>query len=96
MAGAARRITKGYCRAYGAGYPNGLRGEQIPLGARIIFVADAYDAITSDRVYSPRRSPETGLTELRRCAGSQFDPTIVAAFAEDVEFVGAPSIAVAS
>ncbi|TMK73503.1 MAG: diguanylate cyclase [Actinobacteria bacterium] len=80
----------------GAGYPNGLRGEQIPLGARIIFVADAYDAITSDRVYSPRRSPETGLTELRRCAGSQFDPTIVAAFAEDVELVGAPSIAVAS
>jgi diguanylate cyclase (GGDEF)-like protein/putative nucleotidyltransferase with HDIG domain len=80
----------------GAGYPNGLRGEQIPLGARIIFVADAYDAITSDRVYSPRRSPETGLAELRRCAGSQFDPTIVTAFAEEVELVGAPSIAVAS
>jgi diguanylate cyclase (GGDEF)-like protein/putative nucleotidyltransferase with HDIG domain len=80
----------------GAGYPNGLCGEQIPLGARIIFVADAYDAITSDRVYSPRRSPEVGLTELRRCAGSQFDPTIVAAFTEEVELEGAPAVAVAS
>jgi diguanylate cyclase (GGDEF)-like protein/putative nucleotidyltransferase with HDIG domain len=80
----------------GAGYPNGLRGEQIPLGARIIFVADAYDAMTSDRKYSPRQTRQAGLTELRRCAGSQFDPTIVAAFAEEVELAASPAVAVAS
>ena len=68
----------------GAGYPDGLRGEQIPLGARIIFVTDAYDAMTSDRVYRAARSPEAALAELRRCAGTQFDPGIVAAFTEEV------------
>src|SRR5205823_13254661 len=80
----------------GAGDPNGLRGEEIPLGARIVFVADAYDAITSDRVYSPRRSSQAALVELERCAGTQFDPTIVAAFAEEVEVAGAATVAVAS
>ena len=69
----------------GAGYPDGQRGEQILLGARIIFVADAYDAMTSDRVYRPRRSSEAALTELERCSGTQFDPRIVAAFAEELE-----------
>jgi diguanylate cyclase (GGDEF)-like protein/putative nucleotidyltransferase with HDIG domain len=80
----------------GAGYPNGLRGEDIPFGARIIFVADAYDAITSHRVYSPARSSGVALAELERCAGTQFDPAIVAAFAEELEAVGAAPIAVAS
>ena len=80
----------------GAGYPDGMRGEEIPLGARIIFVADAYDAITSDRVYSPKRSSGAALAELERCAGTQFDPTIVAAFAEELEIAGAASVAVAS
>jgi len=79
----------------GAGYPNGLRGEAIPLCARIIFVADAYDAITSDRVYSPKRSSEAAFAELERCAGTQFDPTLVAAFAEAVEVAGAAVVAVA-
>jgi diguanylate cyclase (GGDEF)-like protein len=69
----------------GAGYPDGLRGEQIPLSARIIFVADAYDAMTSDRLYRPKRSSEAALAELERCAGTQFDPGIVAAFAEEME-----------
>jgi diguanylate cyclase (GGDEF)-like protein/putative nucleotidyltransferase with HDIG domain len=68
----------------GAGYPDGLRGEEIPLGARIIFVADAYDAMTSDRVYRARRSHEEALAELRRCAGTQFDPMIVDAFAAEL------------
>ena len=80
----------------GAGYPNGLRGEDIPLAARIIFVADAYDAITSDRVYSPRRSSSVALVELERCAGTQFDPAIVSAFAEEMELVDTASVAVAS
>jgi diguanylate cyclase (GGDEF)-like protein len=68
----------------GAGYPDGLAGEEIPLGARIIFVADAYDAMTSDRIYRPKRSREAALAELRRCAGTQFDPGIVAAFTEEL------------
>ena len=68
----------------GAGYPDGLCGEEIPLGARIIFVTDAYDAMTSDRIYRPRRSSEAALAELRRCAGTQFDPGIVAAFNEEL------------
>src|SRR5207302_10254717 len=69
----------------GAGYPDGLRGDAIPLGARIIFVADAYDAMTSDRVYRAKRSAEAALAELERCSGTQFDPEIVAAFVEDPE-----------
>jgi diguanylate cyclase (GGDEF)-like protein len=68
----------------GTGYPDGLRGEQIPLGARIIFVTDAYDAMTSDRIYRPKRSPQAALSELERCASTQFDPGIVAAFAEEL------------
>ena len=68
----------------GAGYPDGLRGEEIPLGARIIFVTDAYDAMTSDRIYRPRRSSDAALAELRRCAGTQFDPGIVAAFTDEL------------
>src|SRR5438874_2953563 len=69
----------------GAGYPDGLRGDAIPLGARIIFVADAYDAMTSDRVYRAKRSPEEAIAELERCSGTQFDPEIVTAFVEDPE-----------
>jgi diguanylate cyclase (GGDEF)-like protein/putative nucleotidyltransferase with HDIG domain len=81
----------------GAGYPDGLRGDAIPLGARIVFVADAYHAMTTDRVYRRRLSQEVALNELRRCAGSQFDPAIVAAFAEDPEIAAVPAaIAVAS
>ncbi len=69
----------------GAGYPDGLSGEQIPLGSRIIFVTDAYDAMTSDRTYRPRRSSRAALAELERCAGTQFDPGIVAAFRQEIE-----------
>jgi len=72
----------------GSGYPDGLPGDQIPLGARIIFVADAYDAMTSERVYRGRVAPEQAIAELRRCAGSQFDPGIVNALADELdEFV---------
>ncbi|HSP72531.1 MAG TPA: diguanylate cyclase [Gaiellaceae bacterium] len=64
----------------GTGYPDQLAGEEIPLGARIIFVADAYDAMTSDRVYRRSLTREDALAELERCAGSQFDPAIVGIF----------------
>ncbi len=66
----------------GAGYPDRLRGEDIPLGARIIGVCDAFDAMISDRPYRKTRSVETALEELQRCSGSQFDPTVVAAIRE--------------
>jgi diguanylate cyclase (GGDEF)-like protein len=64
----------------GDGYPDGLAGEAIPLGARIVFVCDAFVAMTSDRPYSPARSPEEAIEELRRTAGTQFDPRVVEAF----------------
>ncbi|HSC91044.1 MAG TPA: diguanylate cyclase [Gaiellaceae bacterium] len=70
----------------GTGYPEGVSGEAIPLGARIIFVADAYDAMTSDRVYRARLSDEEAVAELRRCAGTQFDPAVVAAFADELGY----------
>jgi diguanylate cyclase (GGDEF)-like protein/putative nucleotidyltransferase with HDIG domain len=75
----------------GAGYPEGLRGDASPLGARIIFVVDAYDAMTSDRVYRARLSHEEALAELRRCSGTQFDPLIVDAFEAELEEVDEPA-----
>ena len=68
----------------GTGYPERLRGDEIPLGARIIFVADAYDAMTSDRAYRGRMTPREAIEELERCSGTQFDPDIVAAFAREL------------
>jgi diguanylate cyclase (GGDEF)-like protein/putative nucleotidyltransferase with HDIG domain len=69
----------------GTGYPDRLPGPEIPLGSRIIFVVDAYDAMTSDRVYRGRRSQEDAVAELERCAGTQFDPEVVAALAEELQ-----------
>jgi diguanylate cyclase (GGDEF)-like protein len=78
----------------GGGYPNRLAGDQIPLGARIIFVADAYDAMTSDRAYRQAISPREALTELERCAGSQFDPVVVKALADELLPAGDEAVAV--
>ncbi len=64
----------------GAGYPRGLKGEQIPLGARIFAVVDTFDAMTSDRPYRKALSIATSREEIERCSGTQFDPRVVAAF----------------
>jgi putative nucleotidyltransferase with HDIG domain len=64
----------------GGGYPSGLRGNEIPIGARIFAVADALDAITSDRPYRKARSFEAARKEIQRCSGTQFDPEVVEAF----------------
>ncbi len=64
----------------GSGYPEALSGEKIPLGARIITIADSYDTITSDRSYKKGRTAEQALSELERCANSQFDAHLVEAF----------------
>jgi len=68
----------------GSGYPDAIGGGEIPVGARIIFVADAYDAMTSDRVYRGRLSDDDAIAELARCSGTQFDPEVVAALADEL------------
>ena len=80
----------------GSGYPDSLAGENIPLGARIIAVADAYDTITSDRTYKKGRSSPEALTELERCANAQFDGAIVEAFVRTMRQLPNPIIEVAS
>ena len=64
----------------GLGYPDGMRGEDIPLFARIILIADTFDAMTSTRPYRLALDKEVALAELRNCAGTQFDPVLVDAF----------------
>jgi HD-GYP domain-containing protein (c-di-GMP phosphodiesterase class II) len=64
----------------GSGYPKGLTGEQIPMGARIIAIADAYDTITSERSYKKARTPDEAFQELDRCGQAQFDPELVQIF----------------
>ncbi len=64
----------------GKGYPRGLAGEAVPLGARIFAIADTYDAITSDRPYRKKQAPEAARAEMQRCSGTQFDPACVEPF----------------
>jgi diguanylate cyclase (GGDEF)-like protein/putative nucleotidyltransferase with HDIG domain len=80
----------------GSGYPDALAGEAIPLGARIIAVADAYDTITSDRTYKKGRSSLEALAELERCANAQFDGSIVEVFVRTMRQLPNPIIEVAS
>jgi response regulator RpfG family c-di-GMP phosphodiesterase len=68
----------------GSGYPDKLRGEAIPVGARLISVADTYDAMTSDRAYRRALPHDVALAELRRCAGTQFDATLVGVFIVEI------------
>jgi two-component system, cell cycle response regulator len=76
----ARLVRSSHERYDGNGYPDGLRAEEIPLGARVIFVCDAFDAMVSDRSYSSAIPIAEAIAELRACAGTQFDPAVVEAF----------------
>jgi len=80
LEGAARVVAQHHEKWDGSGYPLGLRGEQIDFNARIFAVADAFDAITSDRVYRRGRSYEEAISELDAFSGRQFDPEVVEAF----------------
>ncbi len=76
----------------GTGYPDRLEGEQIPHGARVIAIADAYDTITSARTYKKARTPEDAFAELERCAANQFDPELVRIFVETMRRAPRPTV----
>jgi len=76
----ARLVRSSHENYDGTGYPDALKGREIPLGSRIIAVCDAYDAMTTDRPYRQAMDEPSALGELRRCAGSQFDPDVVERF----------------
>jgi two-component system cell cycle response regulator len=80
LAAVAALVRGSHERWDGAGYPDGLAGAEIPIGARIVAVADAYAAITADRPYRAARTAAEALDELRRGAGAQFDPEVVDAW----------------
>tara|TARA_R100000027_G_scaffold38198_2_gene28187 strand:- start:17425 stop:18060 length:636 start_codon:yes stop_codon:yes gene_type:complete len=69
----------------GGGYPNGIKGEEISLAARIVSIADVYDCITLGRPYRPSQSHEIAAAELRKCAGDQFDPDLIEPFLTAVQ-----------
>lgn len=75
-------ILKHHERWDGKGYPLGLAGEKVPVECRILAIVDAYDAMTNDRPYRKAMAPEEAMAELRKCAGSQFDPRLVELFFE--------------
>ena len=76
----AKLVRSSHERWDGAGYPDGLAGEAIPLGAQVVSVCDAFDAMVSERPYRPARTTDEAFAEMDRCAGSQFDPRVVEAF----------------
>jgi diguanylate cyclase (GGDEF)-like protein len=80
-----RLVRSSHERWDGGGYPDGLAGTDIPLGSRIIFMADSFDAMTAERPYSSAMSTADAVAELRRCAGTQFDPGLVDLFVSVLE-----------
>jgi two-component system, cell cycle response regulator len=86
----ARLVRSSHERFDGRGYPDGLAGEAIPLGARIVAVCDAYEAMTSERPYRPTLTRDAAVAELRREAGRQFDPAVVEAFVAELAGAAAP------
>jgi two-component system cell cycle response regulator len=88
LEGVAKLVRSSHERFDGRGYPDQLRGDEIPLGSRIVTVCDAFHAMTSDRPYRPALPVQDALDELHRCAGRQFDPAVVRAFSLIVSGIG--------
>lgn len=88
-----RVVRSSHERWDGSGYPDGLAGEEIPIEARVVFVCDAFDAMTSVRRYRPRRSVAEAARELACNAGTQFDPRVVAAMLEVLDTASAVRLA---
>jgi putative nucleotidyltransferase with HDIG domain len=82
LGGAAEIVRAHHERFDGSGYPNGFKGEDIPIGARVVAVVDAYDAIITARPYRRPRAKRKAIDELKQGAGTQFDPRVVRAFLE--------------
>jgi two-component system cell cycle response regulator len=80
----AKLVRASHERWDGDGYPDGTAGEEIALGARIVAVCDAFDAMRANRPYRAARSAADAVAELRRCAGGQFDPSVVEAFVAEL------------
>jgi two-component system, cell cycle response regulator len=91
MRGVGRLVRASHERYDGRGYPDGIAGEKIPLGARIIAVCDAFEAMTGDRHYRDSLGLDDALAELRRCAGGQFDPSVVEVFCDELKRSGVPA-----
>jgi two-component system cell cycle response regulator len=83
--GIGQLIRSSHERVDGSGYPDSLAGDEIPLGARIVAVCDAFDAMVSDRPYRRALSPAHAIAELRKCAGSQFDERVVEEFCVEID-----------
>jgi two-component system cell cycle response regulator len=92
LTGVARLIRSSHERWDGTGYPDRLAGDEIPLGSQIVFVCDAYSAMTGDRCYKPAMAPADAHAELRRNAGTQFAPAVVEAFLA-VRLAAVPTLA---
>ena len=90
LARAAEIVRASHERYDGAGYPDGVAGAEIPLGARIVAVCDAYEAMVADRPYRAALTREAAVDELRRCAGTQFDAAVVEAFLLELDSAPAP------
>jgi diguanylate cyclase (GGDEF)-like protein len=99
LAAAAKLVRSTHERLDGSGYPDGLAGDQIPLGARIIAVCDAFTAMTSPRPHADQRTIGEAIAELRQCANTQFDPAVVDVLSElvvELVWPSEPSTAIAS
>jgi two-component system cell cycle response regulator len=84
LSGVAQLVRSSHERWDGSGYPDGLSGTEIPLGSRITLICDAFDSITGERPFDPARSRAEAINELRRNAGTQFDPELVEIFCEEI------------
>lgn len=80
LSAASRVVEQHHERYDGSGYPHGLKGDEISIGAAIVAVVDSYDAMTTDRVYQKGRTKEEALAEIKRCQGTMYHPDVVDVF----------------